>query len=72
MFWHVRLACRLISFTGQHEEEYRRQLGRYGVIGDLALRPVKSLSGGQKSRVVMAVMSMIRSVMQLIKYCTDM
>jgi len=67
----VRLACRLVSFTGQHEEEYRRQLGRYGVIGDLALRPVKSLSGGQKSRVVMAVMSMIRSVIQLIKYSAD-
>lgn len=48
------------KFPGQHEEEYRRQLGRYGVIGDLALRPVKSLSGGQKSRVVMAVMSMTR------------
>ncbi|KAJ7376206.1 ATP-binding cassette sub- F member 3 [Desmophyllum pertusum] len=47
------------KFPGQHEEEYRRQLGRYGVIGDLALRPVRSLSGGQKSRVVMAVMSMI-------------
>lgn len=46
--------------TGQHEEEYRRQLGRYGVIGDLAIRPVRSLSGGQKSRVVMALMSMIR------------
>jgi len=61
-----------MSFTGQHEEEYRRQLGRYGVVGDLALRPVKSLSGGQKSRVVMAVMSMIRSVVQLINDCTDM
>jgi len=48
------------KFPGQHEEEYRRQLGRYGVIGDLALRPVRSLSGGQKSRVVMALMSMIR------------
>lgn len=46
--------------AGQHEEEYRRQLGRYGVINDLALRPVRSLSGGQKSRVVMALMSMIR------------
>ncbi|XP_073246367.1 ATP-binding cassette sub-family F member 3-like isoform X2 [Porites lutea] len=48
------------KFPGQHEEEYRRQLGRYGVINDLALRPVRSLSGGQKSRVVMALMSMIR------------
>ena len=66
------LACSLVYFTGQHEEEYRRQLGRYGVIGDLALRPVKSLSGGQKSRVVMAVMSMTRSAVPLIYYCTDM
>ena len=46
--------------TGHHEEEYRCQLGRYGVVGDLALRPVRSLSGGQKSRVVMALMSMVR------------
>lgn len=46
--------------AGHHEEEYRCQLGRYGVVGDLALRPVRSLSGGQKSRVVMALMSMVR------------
>ena len=51
------LICRT---TGHHEEEYRCQLGRYGVVGDLALRPVRSLSGGQKSRVVMALMSMVR------------
>ncbi|KAK2557617.1 ATP-binding cassette sub-family F member 3 [Acropora cervicornis] len=48
------------KFPGHHEEEYRCQLGRYGVVGDLALRPVRSLSGGQKSRVVMALMSMVR------------
>jgi len=60
------LSCQYVTFknmyltAGQHEEEYRRQLGRYGVINDLALRPVRSLSGGQKSRVVMALMSMIR------------
>ncbi|CAH3134847.1 unnamed protein product [Pocillopora meandrina] len=54
------LALLASKFPGQHEEEYRRQLGRYGVIGDLAIRPVRSLSGGQKSRVVMALMSMIR------------
>ena len=55
-----RVECTGLHHTGQHEEEYRRQLGRYGVIGDLAIRPVRSLSGGQKSRVVMALMSMIR------------
>ncbi|XP_033109792.1 ATP-binding cassette sub-family F member 3-like [Anneissia japonica] len=41
-------------------EEYRRQLGSYGVTGDLATRSVASLSGGQKSRVAFAVMAMNR------------
>ncbi|TRY71446.1 hypothetical protein DNTS_010934 [Danionella cerebrum] len=45
-------------FPGQPEEEYRHQLGRYGVTGELATRPVASLSGGQKSRVAFAQMTM--------------
>ncbi|BFZ23443.1 hypothetical protein BsWGS_26482 [Bradybaena similaris] len=45
-------------FPGQAQEVYRNQLGSFGVSGDLALRPVSSLSGGQKSRVAFAVMSM--------------
>ncbi|XP_052760635.1 ATP-binding cassette sub-family F member 3-like [Mya arenaria] len=45
-------------FPGQHQEQYRNQLGQYGVSGELAMRPVSSLSGGQKSRVAFAVMSM--------------
>lgn len=39
-------------------EEYRRQLGSFGVSGDLALQVVASLSGGQKSRVAFAKMCM--------------
>lgn len=39
-------------------EEYRRQLGSFGVSGDLALQTVASLSGGQKSRVAFARMCM--------------
>lgn len=39
-------------------EEYRRQLGSFGVSGDLALQSIASLSGGQKSRVAFAVMCM--------------
>ena len=35
-------------------------LGQYGVSGELAMRPVSSLSGGQKSRVAFAVMSMTK------------
>lgn len=47
-----------VPTTGQAEEEYRHQLGRYGITGELATRPVASLSGGQKSRVAFAQMTM--------------
>ncbi|PVD35594.1 hypothetical protein C0Q70_02557 [Pomacea canaliculata] len=45
------------KFPGLSAETYRGQLGKFGVSGDLSLRPVVSLSGGQKSRVAFAVMS---------------
>ena len=35
-------------------EEARKYLGRFGLTGDLALRPIKNLSGGQKSRLAFA------------------
>ena len=41
-------------------EEYRHQLGSFGVSGDLALQSVASLSGGQKSRLAFALLSMPR------------
>lgn len=44
------------KFPGSTIEEYRRQLGRFGVSGDLALQSIQSLSGGQKSRVAFTVM----------------
>ena len=34
--------------------ELLNSIGRYGITGDLALRPLSLLSGGQKSRVVFA------------------
>ncbi|XP_074860370.1 ATP-binding cassette sub-family F member 3 isoform X2 [Carettochelys insculpta] len=46
------------KFPGKTEEEYRHHLGSYGVSGELAVRPVASLSGGQKSRVAFAQMTM--------------
>ncbi|CAL8348198.1 unnamed protein product [Arctogadus glacialis] len=48
----------LNKFPGHNEEEYRHQLGGYGITGELATRPVASLSGGQKSRVAFAQMTM--------------
>lgn len=47
-----------VCMTGRNEEEYRHQLGGYGITGELATRPVASLSGGQKSRVAFAQMTM--------------
>lgn len=46
------------SSSGKTIEEYRRQLGSFGVSGDLALQTIASLSGGQKSRVAFARMCM--------------
>ncbi|KAG7479008.1 ATP-binding cassette sub-family F member 3 [Solea senegalensis] len=48
----------LNRFPGRTEEEYRHQLGSYGITGELSTRPVASLSGGQKSRVAFAQMTM--------------
>ncbi|KAB7504321.1 ATP-binding cassette sub-family F member 3, partial [Armadillidium nasatum] len=46
------------KFPGKNVEEYRRQLGAFGVSGDLALQQLASLSGGQKSRVAFSIMCM--------------
>lgn len=46
------------TYPGKPIEEYRRQLGSFGVTGDMALQTVGSLSGGQKSRVAFARMCM--------------
>merc|ERR550537_2182316 len=35
-------------------EEARKYLGRFGLSGDLALKPIRVLSGGQKSRLAFA------------------
>jgi ATP-binding cassette subfamily F protein 3 len=47
------------KFPGSSSEHYRSYLGRFGVTGDLSLQPLASLSGGQKSRVAFAVMSLL-------------
>ncbi|MPC09442.1 ATP-binding cassette sub-family F member 3 [Portunus trituberculatus] len=46
------------KYQGRPTEDYRRQLGSFGVSGDLALQQLASLSGGQKSRVAFALMCM--------------
>jgi ATP-binding cassette, subfamily F, member 3 len=46
------------KFPGLQEEEYRRHLGAFGLSGPLALQPIFTLSGGQKSRLVFATLSL--------------
>eukprot|EP00020_Sapocribrum_chincoteaguense_P006922 CAMPEP_0170739114 /NCGR_PEP_ID=MMETSP0437-20130122/4993_1 /TAXON_ID=0 /ORGANISM="Sexangularia sp." /LENGTH=714 /DNA_ID=CAMNT_0011077557 /DNA_START=63 /DNA_END=2207 /DNA_ORIENTATION=- len=41
-------------FPGMEEQDARRALGAFGIAGDLATRPMNTLSGGQKSRVALA------------------
>ena len=49
-------------YVGRKEEEYRHALGMFGVSSDLAMRPIASLSGGQKSRLAFAIMAVPRFV----------
>eukprot|EP00939_MAST-03C_sp_MAST-3C-sp1_P002357 g2357.t1 len=44
-------------FPGEKDEVYRTHLGRFGVQGKMALQQTNTLSGGQKSRVALAIMS---------------
>ena len=47
-------------FPGKTDEEYRHQLGAFGLSGPLALQTIGTLSGGQKSRVVFTLLTMER------------
>lgn len=48
------LAVMVRSYPGVLEQELRSHLGSFGVSGPLALQPIYTLSGGQKSRVALA------------------
>jgi ATPase subunit of ABC transporter with duplicated ATPase domains len=44
----------LITYPSSSEQELRSRLGSFGVGADLALKPMSSLSGGQRARVGLA------------------
>ncbi|KAG8900986.1 hypothetical protein FRB99_005646 [Tulasnella sp. 403] len=46
------------KFPGKTEQEYRGHLGAFGISGLTGLQTIGTLSGGQKSRVAFAVLSM--------------
>ncbi|KAH0603658.1 uncharacterized protein H6S33_007317 [Morchella sextelata] len=45
-------------FPGRTDEEYRRHLGAFGITGTTGLQKMALLSGGQKSRVAFACLSL--------------
>ncbi|OMH81583.1 putative ABC transporter ATP-binding protein [Zancudomyces culisetae] len=47
------------TFPGRTEEEYRRNLGSFGISGLTGLQKISTLSGGQKSRVTFACLAVL-------------
>ena len=48
------------NYSGRTDEEYRRHLGAFGITGVTALQRMELLSGGQKSRVAFACLSLTK------------
>jgi ATP-binding cassette subfamily F protein 3 len=46
------------QYPGRTDEEYRRQLGAFGITGTTGLQKMELLSGGQKSRVAFACLAL--------------
>ncbi|OQR97276.1 ATP-binding cassette protein [Thraustotheca clavata] len=44
-------------FPGHEIDEFRNHLGRFNLSGELAMKPTRKLSGGQKSRVGFAILT---------------
>ncbi|KDN39619.1 putative positive effector protein GCN20 [Tilletiaria anomala UBC 951] len=47
-------------FPGKTEQEYRQHLGAFGITGMTGLQKIATLSGGQKSRVAFAALSLLQ------------
>jgi len=54
------LEMMLELFPSTHPQIVRRQLGKFGITGQLQTQLISSLSGGQKSRVAFAIMTWTR------------
>jgi ATPase subunit of ABC transporter with duplicated ATPase domains len=58
-------------FPTAQEQEMRKFLGRFGLHGDAATRPIQSLSGGEKSRLAPAELSWARPHVLLLNEPTN-
>lgn len=62
LFWHSRRQPKCILTTSNYlnnisQAEFRSHLGRYEITGNDAVKPMKFVSGGQKSRVAFACLT---------------
>merc|ERR1712151_276120 len=48
------------KYPGLSDQEVRNILGKFGISGDMALRTVSTLSGGQKSRIALAIITYLQ------------
>jgi ATP-binding cassette subfamily F protein 3 len=60
----------------QYKDKYplnaiRQHLGKFGVTGEMSLQPIQSLSGGQKTRVVLAACAMMQPHLMLLDEVTN-
>eukprot|EP00769_Ergobibamus_cyprinoides_P000020 gnl/Ergobibamus_cyprinoides/1015.p1 GENE.gnl/Ergobibamus_cyprinoides/1015~~gnl/Ergobibamus_cyprinoides/1015.p1 ORF type:complete len:475 (+),score=171.09 gnl/Ergobibamus_cyprinoides/1015:174-1427(+) len=44
-------------FPGSEDTAYRAHLGNFGITGPMAMRPIRTLSGGQRARVALALLT---------------
>jgi len=58
-------------FPGKTANEYRSFLGRYGISGDIVFQKNRTLSGGQKSRVIFASMALTQPHIMLLDEPTN-
>ncbi|KAJ1972958.1 ATP-binding cassette, regulator of translational elongation [Dimargaris xerosporica] len=59
------------AFPGRSEQEYRAQLGAFGISGMTGLQTIRTLSGGQKSRVAFACLAIQQPQMLILDEPTN-
>mmetsp|Transcript_41353 Transcript_41353/g.93545 ORF Transcript_41353/g.93545 Transcript_41353/m.93545 type:complete len:734 (+) Transcript_41353:55-2256(+) len=63
--------CLMKAFPGMNETDARTALARFGLSGQLHTQPIRCLSGGQKSRVALALVTSVQPHLVLLDEPTN-